>query len=120
MDCLFCKINNNEIPSKTVYEDDIVKVIMDINPQSNGHLLIIPKTHFNDFTEINDDTLIHINRVSVKMKELLSERLNPDGFVLTVNYGITQIIKHYHMHIIPVYKEKKEIVDIETIFKKLQ
>ena len=43
MDCLFCKIINGEIPSKTLYEDDDVKVIMDINPDSNGHCLIIPK-----------------------------------------------------------------------------
>ena len=42
MNCLFCKIINNEIPSYTVYEDEIVKAFLDINPDSNGHLLIIP------------------------------------------------------------------------------
>lgn len=43
MDCIFCKISKNEIPSKTIYEDDLVKVFLDINPISSGHMLIIPK-----------------------------------------------------------------------------
>lgn len=47
-DCIFCKIINNELPSKTVYEDSKVKVIMNINPISNGHLLILPKKHYEN------------------------------------------------------------------------
>ena len=42
-DCIFCKIINNEIPSSTIYEDDLVKVFLDDNPATNGHMLIIPK-----------------------------------------------------------------------------
>ena len=45
-DCLFCKIIQGEIPSRTVYEDDLIKVIMNINPNTNGHLFIIPKEHY--------------------------------------------------------------------------
>ena len=45
MDCLFCKIIKGDIPSYTIYEDDVVKVFLDINPDSNGHVLIIPKEH---------------------------------------------------------------------------
>ena len=52
MDCLFCKITSGEIPSKTIYENEHVKAIMDINPTSNGHILIIPKKHVTDFTEM--------------------------------------------------------------------
>ena len=43
MDCLFCKIIEGSIPSRTLYEDDIVKVIMDVNPNANGHVLVLPK-----------------------------------------------------------------------------
>ena len=45
-DCLFCKIMNGEIPSKKIYEDDKVYAFLDINPNSNGHVLLIPKKHY--------------------------------------------------------------------------
>ena len=49
MDCLFCKIANGEIPSKKVYEDDLVSVFLDINPHTNGECLIVPKEHYLDY-----------------------------------------------------------------------
>jgi len=64
MDCIFCKIINNEIPSFTIYEDDIVKVFLDISPSSNGHSLIIPKKHYTNLVDIDMDTLTHINKVT--------------------------------------------------------
>ncbi len=48
-DCIFCKIMNNEIPSYTIYEDEVVKVFLDVNPDANGHMLIVPKRHITDF-----------------------------------------------------------------------
>ena len=60
MDCLFCKIINNEIPSEIIYEDNLVKVFLDINPVSNGHALIIPKKHFVNIDDIDNETLMHI------------------------------------------------------------
>ncbi|MFA6752908.1 MAG: HIT domain-containing protein, partial [Bacilli bacterium] len=101
MNCIFCKINNGEIPSQILYEDDVVKVIMDANPTSNGHILIIPVKHYNDFLNIDDNTLIHIHKIAKLMKKYLFESLNPDGLALINNYGINQLIKHYHLHLIP-------------------
>ena len=118
-DCLFCKILKGDITSKKIYEDDIVSVIMDVNPNSNGHMLIIPKKHFTDFTEIDNDTLIHINDIAKKMKDLIYNKLNAAGIKIVVNYGICQEIKHYHMHLIPSYKVKQSIVSIEEIYIKL-
>ena len=57
MDCLFCKIINGEIPCYKVYEDDIVLAFLDVNPDSLGHTLIIPKKHYQDLMDIDSNTL---------------------------------------------------------------
>ena len=119
MDCLFCKIIEGSIPSRTLYEDDIVKVIMDVNPNANGHVLVLPKKHITDFEELDGETIAHIHGVAKDMKKLLYKALNPDGLVLVNNYGITQVIKHYHLHLIPVYKKKQEIIDRNVIYEKI-
>ncbi len=118
-DCLFCKINNGDIPSRKLYENDYVFVIMDLHPISNGHLLIIPKKHFTDFTELNNETLSHINETSKLMKDLIYKKLNAVGLKICVNYGTAQEIKHYHMHLIPVYKNKEPIKDLDEIYNML-
>lgn len=119
MNCLFCKINNNESESLCIYEDEIVKVILDAFPDANGHTLIIPKKHIKDIDEMDKDTLNHINEIAPKIKKILYEALNPDGLVFVVNYGINQVIKHFHLHLIPVYKDKQEKIDRNIIYEKI-
>ena len=60
MECIFCKIIKEEIPSYTIYEDEIVKVFLDIEPMSPGHMLIIPKKHYQDLYDIDIETLNEI------------------------------------------------------------
>lgn len=116
MDCIFCKIIDGEIPSYTIYEDDIVKVFLDVNPTSNGHTLIIPKKHYSDIMDINNDTLTHIFDVARKIKINLEETLHCDGITFAQNNGDAQEVKHYHLHIIPYYNEKKNILPIEEVY----
>ncbi len=108
-DCLFCKIIKGEIPSFKIYEDEIVFVFLDINPKSNGHTLIVPKKHFKDIYDIDSSTLTHIVEIAKKKMDLLSEKLNPDGFTLAQNNGAVQEVKHFHLHIMPHYQETKEM-----------
>ncbi len=103
-DCLFCKINNGDIPCYKVYEDEVVLAFLDINPKSNGHTLIIPKKHFKDIYDIDKDTLSHIMGTAKNIMNLLNEKLNPDGFTLAQNNGEVQEIKHFHLHVMPYYK----------------
>ena len=117
--CIFCKIINGEIPTRKVYEDTKVIVIMDTDPSQNGHMLIIPKKHYVDFTKLDDDILLHINKVTNKMKDLIYDKLNADGIRIVNNYGLYQVVKHYHLHIIPAYKEKQELINIDEVFEKL-
>ena len=71
MECIFCKIIKGEIPSYTIYEDDVVKVFLDVNPDNNGHTLIVPKKHYLDLYDIPLDVLSHINKVSKEIAKLL-------------------------------------------------
>ncbi|MBR2122050.1 MAG: HIT family protein [Lachnospiraceae bacterium] len=105
-DCIFCRIANGEIPSRTVYEDYAVRVILDLSPSTRGHALILPKDHFDDLYEISDEYLIHIAAVSKKVALLMKERLGTDGLNIIQNNGETagQTVRHYHMHCIPRYQ----------------
>ena len=117
---IFCKIVKKEIPSNIVYEDEIVMVVMDVNPRGNGHLLIIPKEHFTDLIDIDSNVLNHIMIIAKKMMNLLIEKLNCDGFTLENNIGISQEIKHFHLHIIPTYKKINKTININDIYNKLK
>jgi histidine triad (HIT) family protein len=68
MNCIFCRIINNEIPSYTIYENDYVKVILDIDPSSNGHLLIITKKHFENLSDISEEYLYQVMLSSKEMQ----------------------------------------------------
>ena len=109
MDCLFCKIVNGEIPCLKIYEDDIVIAFLDINPDSDGHTLIVPKNHFEDLDDIDLNTLSHINLVSKIIKNDLEKKLGCEGMSLLQNNGFVQEIKHYHLHLKPYYKDRKTI-----------
>lgn len=114
-DCIFCKIINGDIPSYKIYEDDIVIAFLDINPDSNGHTLIIPKKHYKDLEEINEDTLNHILRVSKKLKKLLEDKLKNNGLTLIQNNGDIQEVKHFHLHLKPYYNTQKKL-SVEEIY----
>ncbi len=109
MDCVFCKIIKGEIPSLKIYEDDSVLAFLDINPDCDGHTLIIPKKHFKDLDDIDIDTLTRINLAAKKVKKLLEEKLHCDGISLLQNNGNVQEVKHYHLHLKPQYKDKMSL-----------
>lgn len=108
-DCIFCKIINGDIPCMKVYEDDVCLCYLDINPDCDGHTLIIPKKHYKDIYDIPNDTLSHIYDISKKIMDMLKEKLGCDGFTLLQNNGSIQEVKHYHLHIKPYYNDKKSI-----------
>ena len=128
MDCIFCKIINGEIPSYTVYEDNIVKVFLDISPNTNGHMLIIPKKHFTNIVDIDVDTMNHIVKIQKKMYNLVKEKLGAEGATFAQNNDLGQDVKHYHMHLIPRYHndgwinsyDENNKNSVEEVFNKLK
>lgn len=116
---IFCKIIKGEIPSYTLYEDDIVKVFLDVNPNHNGHTLIVPKKHYENFFDIDDDTLHYILKVAKDIAALLKEKLNYDGISLAQNNGLGQEVKHFHLHLIPRYNNETKL-SVEEVYNKLK
>lgn len=120
MNCVFCKIIEGEIPSYTVYEDHIVKVFLDVNPDSNGHLLIIPKKHILDISEMDSETWNHILKISKEMRTLLEKSLHIDGLTLIQNNGMVQEVKHFHLHLKPFYKDPQTILPVQDIYEQIK
>jgi len=120
MNCIFCKIIEGTINSYTLYENEFIKIFLDINPISNGHMLVVPKKHIVDFTEMDNETIQEINNGAKLMHQLITKKLNPDGIKLVVNYGELQEVKHYHLHLIPFYKNKQEKRKVEEIYSILK
>lgn len=118
MNCIFCKIINKEILSKIIYEDEKVIATLDINPQSKGHTLIIPKEHYEDYTKVPAEILTHMYQVAQKLGDIITIELNQDGYSLTINYGSAQEIKHLHLHIIPKNSDKN--YDLNDIYNQLK
>lgn len=104
MDCLFCKIIEGAIPSKTIYEDEFVRVFLDINPNTNGHCLIVPKKHVVTVNDMDKELASHILEVEKKIYNLLKEKLNIEGLTIVQNNDLGQEVKHYHVHLIPRYQ----------------
>jgi len=105
MDCIFCNIIKGDIPSSTIYEDDMAKVFLDINPSTNGDLLVIPKKHIVTLLDMDKETLSHLLEVIQKLMPSLQEKLHCDGFTLVQNNGYGQEIKHFHIHLTPRYED---------------
>lgn len=118
--CVFCDIVAGKIPSYTVYEDDIVKCFLDISPDVNGHILVIPKKHTLDIDTIDKETLSHIVDVDRMLKKRLEDRLHIDGLTHIQNNGDVQEVKHFHLHLKPYYKDKQELKDVKEMYEILK
>lgn len=106
MECIFCKIANGEIPSATLYEDEKFRVILDVNPVSKGHALILPKEHADNLYELSDETASEVLVLAKKVATKMSQVLDCEGLNLVQNNGEAagQTVFHFHMHIVPRYK----------------
>lgn len=104
--CIFCKIANGEIPSRTIYEDGQFRVFLDLSPAAKGHALIVPKEHYANLYELPEDLAADAMRLAKKEMALMTQKLSCDGFQLVQNNGETagQTVFHFHLHLIPRYR----------------
>jgi len=103
MDCIFCKIIEGELPSTKVYEDKRFLAFLDINPINKGHILIIPKEHFDNLINTPVDLLKDMIALARTIAPAIISACGAEGFNLVINNGQAagQLINHVHFHIIP-------------------
>lgn len=101
MSCIFCDIINKREKAYIVYEDEHVCCFLDKDPINKGHVLVVPKEHYSEFTEVQPEYLEKIIVISQKIALALEELLNTDGITIMQNNGVFKDVDHYHMHIVP-------------------
>ena len=101
-DCLFCKIIAGDIPADKVYEDDEVLAFRDIAPQAPTHILIIPKKHYSDLSEIDQQDDLLIGKMVRTGAELAAQEGLDGGYRIIFNNGPEggQVVFHVHMHVL--------------------
>ncbi len=112
-DCIFCRIANGEIPSRTIYEDQKFRVILDLNPATKGHSLILPKDHASSLYDLPDETAAAALVLAKKLASVLRDRLGCDGLNVVQNNGEAagQTVPHFHLHLIPRYENDGKILE---------
>jgi histidine triad (HIT) family protein len=116
-DCLFCKIVKNEIPSKRIYKDTDTIAILDINPASHGHTLVIPKKHFSTIYDIDDHNLASLIKTAKIMASRMKNKLNAEGVNILQNNGrhAGQMIDHIYFHVIPRYTNDNIVLQFPRV-----
>lgn len=113
--CIFCKIAAGEIPSATIYEDEDFRVILDIEPASKGHALILPKEHYANLFELPDELAAKALVVAKKVITKMEQIVGCEGYNVVQNNGVAagQTVFHFHIHLIPRYAEDGVIIKWE-------
>ena len=106
-DCIFCRLIGGELPSTVVDEDERTVAIMDINPATRGHALVITREHVPDLLEIEAEDLSAVAQAAKRLAIRASDRLGADGVNLINSCGSAawQTVFHFHMHVIPRYSD---------------
>ena len=118
-DCLFCKIAAHKADAKILYENDDVMVILDAFPDTDGHTLVIPKKHYEDIYSIDKEVFAKIMDIGKKYASILMKKLDKKALTFLINYGDAQVIKHFHLHLLPDYVNKGHKLDKEELYNKI-
>lgn len=119
MDCIFCKILDGEIPSYKIYEDENVFAFLDITQGTKGHTLVIPKTHYRNIYELDEVAASNVFKVIPKIANALKKAFDPIGInIVNNNDKPLQSVFHFHIHLIPRYKDDNVIISTDNNFGK--
>jgi histidine triad (HIT) family protein len=106
-DCIFCAIVAGEASAEVIDQDDHTVTLMDINPATRGHALVIPRDHAEDLLAISEEDLQHTAVAAQRIAKRMEAALEPDGFNLinACRAAAWQTVFHFHIHVIPRYED---------------
>ena len=104
--CVFCAIVAGEAPAQTVHRDEGTVAFMDINPATDGHVLVVPTGHASDLWELPEEDGVAVWRTVHRVARAIRETLRPDGLNLIQANGRVafQTVFHFHVHVVPRYE----------------
>ncbi|KZE37212.1 HIT family hydrolase [Bhargavaea cecembensis] len=102
--CIFCDIINRIAEAHIIYEDDLVCCFLDKFPINPGHVLVVPKRHAQEFTDVDPESLKAVILAAQKATRAIESAFGTDGITVMQNNGAFKDVEHYHMHIVPRYK----------------
>ena len=110
--CIFCKIANGEIPSRTIEENELFRVVLDVGPATRGHALILPKDHYTNLYDLPEDVAAEVYKTAKKIALKMKGKLGCDGVNIVQNNeeAAGQTVFHFHMHVIPRYKDGGQVI----------
>lgn len=110
--CIFCKIANGEIPSRTIEENELFRVVLDVAPATKGHALILPKEHCRNLFDLPEETGAEVMKMAQKIALKMKDKLHCDGVNLVQNSEepAGQTVFHFHMHVIPRYVDDGQTI----------
>ena len=110
--CIFCKIANGEIPSRTIEENELFRVVLDVAPATKGHALILPKEHCRNLFDLPEETGTEVMKMAQKVALKMKDKLHCEGVNLVQNNEEVagQTVFHFHMHVIPRYADDSQLI----------
>ena len=117
--CIFCMIAEGQIPSRKIYEDDLCLAFLDLSQANIGHTLVVPKKHYDNMIDLDNDVAAHLFKVVSKLTKGISKALDINNFNILNNCGeiAGQTVNHFHIHIIP--RIENDNIKIELSSNKL-
>jgi histidine triad (HIT) family protein len=128
--CVFCRIARNEERASCVYEDKDVVAFLDARPVNEGHMLVIPRKHYENIFEIPDGEVANLFKIVKKVAYAVKKGEKAEGISIVQNNGKAahQVVFHFHVHIIPRYegqeahrpRETPEQIELERVAAKIR
>lgn len=104
--CLGCNLANKNVPVHVIYEDNYVTCMLDHDPFNRGHMMILPKEHFEDVDDLTDDVASAVMQAAKLLSKAVKKLYEPDGITICQNGGIFSELTHFHMHVVPRYQSQ--------------